>query len=76
LESVGDLFCRGCRELREVLLPGTLMSLGSMAWAEQQILLLLPVASGMGIGIFYSASILSGLVGSGSVLARPIWPAN
>jgi hypothetical protein len=77
LESVGHTFCRDCKKLREVLLPATLMSLRSMASADYQLaLLVLPKANGMGIGVVYSASVLSGLVGLGSVLTRPVWPAK
>jgi hypothetical protein len=39
-------------------------------------LLVLPVASGMWLGKVYSASVMSGLVGLGSMQARPIWPAR
>jgi hypothetical protein len=77
LQDLGDSFCECCEKLREVLLPRTLMFFGSLASADHPLaFLVLPVGSGMGIGVVYSAAVLSGLVGLGSVLARPMWPAE
>jgi hypothetical protein len=77
VESLGDSFCLGCKKLREVLLPRTLVWLDSVASPIAPLMLLvLPVPSGMGIGRVSSASVLSGLVGLGSVPARPLWPAK
>jgi hypothetical protein len=77
LERVGDSFCVGCCELRETLLPGTLVCMGSAGAPESPVaLLVLPVADGMGIGRVCAASVLSGLVGLGLVRAHPIWPAQ
>jgi hypothetical protein len=77
LKDTRSYFCAGCLKLREVLLPGTLMSLYCVTWADLQLtLVVLPVASGMGIGTACSVSVLSGLMGLGSVPTRPLWPAK
>jgi hypothetical protein len=77
VESLSVPFCRDCRELRELLLPGTLVSLSSATCQRSPLaLLFLPVASRIGFEKVYSASVMSGLVGLGSLPARPIWPAK
>jgi hypothetical protein len=74
---VGGSFCVDCQNAPEVLLPGTLKCIVSVASPDHQLtLLVLPVASGMGIGCVYSTSVLSGLVGVGSMLTRPLWPTK
>jgi hypothetical protein len=76
-QSAGDLFCLRCRQLRELLFPGTLASLVSVGSPIRPLsLLVLPVASGMGIREFFSASVLAGVVGLRFKQARPLWPAE
>jgi hypothetical protein len=77
VESLAGGFCPNCRELRELLLPGTLVSFGSRACERAPLGLLFPPLAGViRLGEVWSASILSGLVGLGSIPARPIWPST
>jgi hypothetical protein len=70
-------FCSGWKNAREVHLPRTLVCLDSLAWPNAPLaLVILPIASAVGIGAVYSASVMSGVVEFGSILARPMWPAQ
>ena len=78
---LGGRVCSGCSTLREVLLPGTLVSLDLPAFRGAQLgMLSVPVASRIGWSggdcAFALGLSLSGLVGLGTRDARPIPPAR
>lgn len=75
MHSLGDSFCGDFPKLRQLLLPGTLVTIDSAACrGAQLILLVISAVCGMELKHVCSASIMSGLEGLGSERARPMWP--